>query len=67
MIMNSLRDGLLEEIIFWRNMLLDSDLPQESPEYQKIQGALELVQMRLKVFPEIMGSDNEQIVAATHH
>jgi len=65
--MNSLRDGLLEEILFWRNMLLDSDLPQESPEYQKMQGALELVQIRLKVLPEMMGADNEHIVAETHH
>ncbi len=67
MTMNSLRDGLIEEIKFWRDMLFNSDLPQASPEYQRMQSALELAQMRLKVLAEMMGSINDHIVAVTRH
>lgn len=57
--MNLFRKSLLQEIEFWRESLLGSDLPLESPEYQRMQSALELVQIRLQVLPDMTGPDND--------
>lgn len=65
--MNLFRKGLLQEIEFWREMLLESDLPLESTEYRSMQSALEMVQMRLRAIPEKTASDNERIASLNYH
>lgn len=65
--MNLLRTALLQEIEFWQNMLLESELDQDSSEYLSMLSALELAQMQLKGIPTKPASDNDHIVTISYH
>jgi len=45
--MSGLYDGLLEEIKFWQSLMRESEFDANSPEYQRMQAALQLAQMKL--------------------
>ena len=45
--MSTLFKGLLDEIKFWQAMMLESGVAVESPEYQKMEKAMKLAQMKL--------------------
>lgn len=45
--MSGLYEGLLEEIKFWQTLIRDSELDASSLEYQRMQSALQLAQMKL--------------------
>lgn len=65
--MDLYRKALLQEIEFWWNMLLESGLSQDSPEYQRMQDAFELAQLRLETLPDTMGSDKNDLVTVCYH
>ncbi len=65
--MNSLKSGLRDEIDFWRDLMAESGLEINSIEYQRMTGALDIAQTRLKQLLEIEGDPEAQIAHYLKH
>lgn len=58
--MNGFHQGLIDEIEFWRELINESRLSVDSPEYKRMEYALQLAEIKLAKHERIVDSSVSQ-------